>query len=136
MFGVLLLFLFACCFTTLLLSLVAKQFWSPYLDKAQQPHEQRYPFLSACDVQFLVCPNNGIRPPMFLGCLTCAQVLMPAIAQGSCTDTVRESALRVDSRRKIPCRTGDSNPRQHCVWLFSRTHYQLSGCPRYTEASL
>ena len=29
----------------------------------------------------------------------------------ACTDTVRESALNVDSGRKIPCRTGDSNPR-------------------------
>ena len=29
-----------------------------------------------------------------------------------CTDTVRESALRVDSGRKIPCRTGESNLRQ------------------------
>ena len=26
-----------------------------------------------------------------------------------CTDTVRESALKVDSGRKIPCRTGESN---------------------------
>ena len=30
-----------------------------------------------------------------------------------CTDTVRESALKVDSGRKIPCRTRDSNPRQY-----------------------
>ena len=29
-----------------------------------------------------------------------------------CTDTVRESALKVDSRRKIPCRTGESNLRR------------------------
>ena len=28
-----------------------------------------------------------------------------------CTDTVRESALIVDSGRKIPCRTGESNQR-------------------------
>ena len=26
-----------------------------------------------------------------------------------CTDTVRESSLKVDSGRKIPCRTGESN---------------------------
>ena len=26
-----------------------------------------------------------------------------------CTDTVKESALKVDSGRKIPCRTGESN---------------------------
>ena len=29
-----------------------------------------------------------------------------------CTDTVRESALKVDSGRKISCRTGESNLRQ------------------------
>ena len=33
--------------------------------------------------------------------------------------------------RKIPCRIGDSNPRQYCAWLFSRTLYQLSHCPHY-----
>ena len=32
------------------------------------------------------------------------------------------------SGRKITCRTGDSNPRQYCAWLFSRTLDQLS-CP-------
>ena len=29
-----------------------------------------------------------------------------------CTDTQRESALKVDSGKKIPCRTGESNLRQ------------------------
>ena len=29
-----------------------------------------------------------------------------------CTDTVRESALKVDSVRKIPCRSRESNLRQ------------------------
>ena len=29
-----------------------------------------------------------------------------------CTDTVRGSALKGDSARKILCRTGESNPRQ------------------------
>ena len=28
--------------------------------------------------------------------------------------------------RKIPCRTGDSNPRLYCARLFSRTLYQLN----------
>ena len=43
---------------------------------------------------------------------------MHAIAHGSCTDPVRESALKVDSGRKIPCRTRDSNQRQYCAWLL------------------
>ena len=46
------------------------------------------------------------------GSLTCAQTLMHAIAHGGVQTHVRESALRVDCGRKIPCRTGESNPRQ------------------------
>ena len=61
-----------------------------------------------------------------LGYLTYVQTLTHAIAHGGCTDTVRESAVEVDSGRKIPCRNGDSNPSQYCTWLFSRTLYQLN----------
>ena len=50
-----------------------------------------------------------------LGILTCAQTLMHAIAHGGCMDTVKESAMEVDTGRKIPCHTGDSNPRQYCA---------------------
>ena len=48
--------------------------------------------------------SNGGR--IFLSRL---KMLMHAIAHGGCTDTVRESALETDSRRKVPCRTEDSN---------------------------
>ena len=58
--------------------------------------------------------------------LTCAEMLMHAIAHGGCTDTVRESAPEADSGRKIPCRTWDSNPQQYYAWLFSQTLYQQS----------
>ena len=61
-----------------------------------------------------------------LGSLTCAQMLMHAIAHGGCTDTVRESALKIDSGRKIPLRTGESNLRQ---WRAGPTLYQLSYIP-------
>ena len=40
------------------------------------------------------------------GSLTCAQILMHAIAHGVVRTHVRESALKVNSGRKIPCRTG------------------------------
>ena len=53
-----------------------------------------------------------------LGFLTSAQMLMRAITLGGCTDTVRESALEVDSGRQIPSRTGNSNPRQYYTWRF------------------
>ena len=46
------------------------------------------------------------------GSLTCAQMLMHAIAHGGVRTHVRESALKVDSPRKIPCRTGELNLRQ------------------------
>ena len=60
-----------------------------------------------------------------------AQMLMQAIAHGSCADTERESALNFDLGRKIPCRTGDSNPRQYRASLFSGTLYQLSYSRRF-----
>ena len=46
---------------------------------------------------------------------------MQLITHRDCIDTLRESILKVDSGRKIPCRTGNSNPRQYCAWLFSRS---------------
>ena len=46
------------------------------------------------------------------GSLTCAQMLMHPIAHGVVRTHVRESALKVDPGRKIPCRTGESNLRQ------------------------
>ena len=51
---------------------------------------------------------------------------MHAIVHGGCTDTLRESALKVDSGRKIPCRTGESNLRQRRVGLML---YKLSYVP-------
>ena len=43
-----------------------------------------------------------------------------------CTDTVRESVLKLDSGRKIPCRTGESNlPQQRA----GPKAYQLSYIP-------
>ena len=42
---------------------------------------------------------------------------------GGCMGTVRESALKVESGRKIPCRTGESNLRRRRA---GRMPYQLS----------
>ena len=46
-----------------------------------------------------------------------------------CTDTLRESVLKVDSGRKIPCRTGESNLRRQ---LAGPMLYQLSYIPNQT----
>ena len=43
-----------------------------------------------------------------------------------CADTARESALKADSGRKIPCRTGESNLRRRRAGLML---YQLSYIP-------
>ena len=39
------------------------------------------------------------------GSLTCAQMLMHAIAHGGCSDTVTESALKADSGSRTACRS-------------------------------
>ena len=49
-----------------------------------------------------------------MGSLMCAQMLMRVIAQGSVRTHIRESALKVDSWRKISCRTRELNLRQRC----------------------
>ena len=46
------------------------------------------------------------------GSLTGAQMLMHAIAHGGVRTHERESALKVESGEKIPCRIGESNLRQ------------------------
>ena len=46
------------------------------------------------------------------GSVTCAQILMHVIAHRGVQTHVREYALKADSGRKIPCRTGESNLRQ------------------------
>ena len=89
------------------------KFGSPYLDKAQQPQEQRYPLLAVCAV--FSCVQKLVR------FVTCSQMLIRVSAHGSCMDTVSEYAVKIYSGRKIPCRTGDSNLCQCSVWLFSRT---------------
>ena len=61
-----------------------------------------------------------------LAFVTCAQMLMPAIAHRGCVDTERKSALKVDPGRKSLCCTRGLNPRQYCAWLFSRMLYQLT----------
>ena len=60
-------------------------------------------------------------------------MLMHVIAYEGCADTVRESALKADSGRKMPCRNGESNLPQRRA---SPTLYQLSYIPTYHEPRL
>ena len=63
------------------------------------------------------------------GSLTCTQMWMHATEHKQHVDTVKESALKVDSGRKIPCRTGESNQRRRRA---GPTLYQLSYIPTHT----
>ena len=92
--------------------------------RLQQPQEQRYPFLTVRSVFSCLHTRVWLRCVGFF--LTCTQMLKHAIAHEGCTDTVRESALKVDSGRKIPCRTGESNLPQRRA---DPTLYQLSCIP-------
>ena len=61
------------------------------------------------------CFNVSIihrTPTWITRSLTCPQMLMHATAHRGVRTHVRESALKVDSGRKIPCRTRESNLRQ------------------------
>ena len=55
--------------------------------------------------------------------------VMLVTAHGGCTNTVRESALKVGPRTKISCLTRESNLRQYCTWLFCLTLHQPSHIP-------
>ena len=71
------------------------------------------------------CDSRATQPTVHAGCfsisiihgtltwitgsLMCAQMLMHVIAHGGVLTDIRESTLKVDSGRKIPCRTGESN---------------------------
>ena len=45
------------------------------------------------------------------------------------TNTVGDSALKVDSGRNISCRTVESNPRQYCALLFGPRDIPPHGVP-------
>lgn len=59
----------------------------------------------------------------------CVKMLMHVTAATGCMDTVRESTLKADCGRKIPCCTEKLNPYKYCIWLLSPTLHQLSYLP-------
>ena len=83
-----------------------------------------YPTYDACRVFqcFHNPPNSDKKYRIFNAC---TDVNASDCARG-CRDTERESALKVDRERKVPCRTGESNllERRACPTL-----YQLSYIP-------
>ena len=65
-----------------------------------------------CMLGVLSVPIIHRTPSWTTGFLTCAQMLIHAIAHGGVRTHVKESALKVDSGRKIPRDTGESNLRE------------------------
>ena len=86
------------------------------MDKATAAVEAALPIPSSASDIFM-CPNT-------------AQISMHAIAHEVCAHAVGESALKVDSGRKIPFRTGASNLPQRCA---VSTLCQLSYIPAPSE---
>ena len=81
-----------------------------------------------CSVAAFSCVQTVVRLPLFGICNVRSDVdacdytrELYGHHQRVCT----ESWLW-EKNKKQPCRTGDSNPRQYCVWLFCRTLYQVS----------
>ena len=66
------------------------------------------------------------------GFFTCAQMLKHATAQGGVQTPEEESALKVDSGRKIPCCTGESNL---CQWRGSPMLYHWHTSPPFDSYS-
>ena len=86
--------------------------------------ESRNPIYGACWVfSFFYNPQNS---DMDYGIFDAHTDVRARDCTRGCADTVKESALSVDSVRKIPCRTGESNLRwlRACPML-----YQLSYIP-------
>ena len=90
-------------------------FWTPLLFKSK----------TKTKIWYFVYQNNGMAATVWDSERAHRCWCMRDWTRGR-RDTVRESALNVFSGRKLPCHTGDSNPRQYCAWLFSPTVYQLS----------
>ena len=82
----------------------------------------------ACRI--FMCPNNGVAASVWdFSCVCRCEWLLGGWGGGGgggCMSNVRESALKVDFRTKIPCCTRDLNPHQYRARLFSWTLYQLS----------
>ena len=86
--------------------------------------ESCYPTYSTC--WMFLCFHNPSNSGMDYGIFNVRTDVNACNYTWRCTDTEGESALKVDSRRKIPCRTRESNLRQ---WHAGLMLYQLSYLP-------
>ena len=91
---------------------------------------QCFPVASVCSIVVQCVQYYPVSKQWYgcqnLGFVTCTQMLMHAIARSGCTNTVRDSARRVNAGRKVSCHTGDSNPGHCCDWRVNPMFFQLS----------
>ena len=100
------------------------------------------------DLKYLINPLQEIRSPYLATAVMCAVFLSVQTmvwlsvfgivnvrtdvdafdCTGGCTNTERKSTQKVDSGRKIPCRTRESTRSQYCAWLSCPAFYQLTHC--------
>ena len=91
-----------------------------------------YPTCGACWV--FQCFHNPPNSDMDYRIVNMPTDVKACDCTQGCMDTIKEFALKVDSWRKIPCRTGELNLPQQCA---SPTLYKLSyipsQCPQQRE---
>ena len=89
-----------------------------------------YPTYGACWVFY--CFHNLPNSDMDYGIFNVHTDVNACNSTRGCTDTVGESALKVDSRRKISCRTWESDLRQRRAGPML---YQLNYIPIHTPSA-
>ena len=83
------------------------------------------------DFRIFMRPNSGTYGCQCLWFWTRVQMMKPAIPHGGCTNTAKESALKVVFLgKKITCHTWESNPRQYAPGFSVRFS---TNCPKLSE---
>ena len=106
------------------LDLSSGKFGLPSSGEKLAATESRYPTYGACWVFYYF--HNRPNSDMDYGIFNVHTDVIACNCTLEYTHTVRESALKVDSGRKIPCRTGESNLRRRSA---GPVLYQLSYIP-------
>ena len=106
------------------------EIWGCFPRGKPTPTEWRYPTYGACWV--FRCLYNPLNSDMDHGIFDVRTDVNACNCTQGYTDIVTESALKVDSGRKIPCRTGESNLRQRRAGPML---YQLSYIPTLLSKS-
>ena len=84
--------------------------------------ESHYPSYGACQV--FQCFHNPTNSDLDYRIFNVRTDVNACSCTWRCTETVRESALKGDSGRKIPCHIGESNLCQRCAgWMLHQRSY-------------